>query len=55
MENTQGTPDPEGDPDWMRPRDTSVPVASSALALEPETVEGDPIDLQGWDYRLWRR
>lgn len=45
-----------GDPDWMRPRSSEVPVEPARWdGGKQETVSGDPIDIQDWDYRLWER
>ncbi|WP_435245867.1 hypothetical protein [Streptomyces sp. NRRL F-5630] len=42
--------------DWSRPRERTVPVEPRPWdGRSPETATGDPIDVQDWDYRLWRR
>ncbi|MEH0543268.1 hypothetical protein QA802_09340 [Streptomyces sp. B21-105] len=44
------------DEDVMRPRESTVPVFPPRCdGLPDETATGDPIDVQDWDYRLWRR
>ncbi|GGK18254.1 hypothetical protein GCM10011583_57660 [Streptomyces camponoticapitis] len=42
--------------DPMRPRATVVPIGPPRWdGGKRETATGDPIDLQDWDYRAWRR
>ncbi|MEW2082348.1 hypothetical protein [Streptomyces sp. NPDC005283] len=40
----------------MKPRAATVPVEPPAWdGGTQETVTGDPVDVQDWDYRLWRQ
>jgi hypothetical protein len=42
--------------EWGRPTESTVPVEPAPYdSRRPETVTGDPVDVQDWDHRLWRR
>ncbi|QKV94227.1 hypothetical protein HUT19_22735 [Streptomyces sp. NA02950] len=46
---------PAAEQDWHRPRAARVPMGPARVDGQQEFAEGDPIDVQDWDYRLWRR
>ncbi|MCD9145786.1 hypothetical protein [Streptomyces albireticuli] len=49
-------PTVEAAPDWHRPRASTVPVEPPRWDGQPqEMATGDPLDVQDWDDRLWRR